>query len=267
MSYWDALNPRYRLILCDIWGVVHDGVNLYPRAAERLKQWRNEGRCVVLITNAPRTAEAVEHQLQRIGLPSECWDGIATSGEAGIEALNALGKPVGFVGTAADRAILEGRGVRISEDDAFADLACTGFEEARPRIEDYRADLERWVDADIHMHCLNPDRLVVRGGVPEPCAGALAEVYEGLGGRVTWYGKPHPAIYAHALHLAGDPPNDEVVAVGDALLTDILGAARMGFDAVFVQGGIHAGEPFPESFAGDYGLADWEPVAVVDGLA
>jgi ribonucleotide monophosphatase NagD (HAD superfamily) len=108
---------------------------------------------------------------------------------------------------------------------------------------------------------------VVRGGVPEPCAGALAEVYEGLGGRVTWYGKPHPAIYAHALHLAGDPPSDEVLAVGDALLTDILGAARMGFHAVFVQGGIHAGEPFPDSFAADYGFGDWEPVAVVDGLA
>ncbi len=267
MSFWDALDPRYRLILCDIWGVVHDGVSLYPHAAERLQQWRSDGRFVVLITNAPRTAEAVERQLRRIGLPRECWDGIATSGEAGIEALNALGKPVGFVGTAADRAILEERGVEISEDGDFSELACTGFEEARPRIEDYRADFERWVDADVHMHCLNPDRLVVRGGVPEPCAGALAEVYEGLGGRVTWYGKPHPAIYAHALHLAGNPPRDEVLAVGDALLTDILGAARMGFDAVFIQGGIHAGEPFAEGFAAQYGLGDWQPVAVVDSLA
>jgi HAD superfamily hydrolase (TIGR01459 family) len=267
MSYWDALDPRYRLILCDIWGVVHDGVSLYPNAAERLQQWRSDGRCVVLITNAPRTAEAVERQLQRIGLSPECWDGIATSGEAGIEALNALGKPVGFVGTAADRAILEDRGVEISDEGAFTDLACTGFEEDRPKIEDYRADLDRWVDADVHMHCLNPDRLVVRGGVPEPCAGALAEVYEGLGGRVTWYGKPHPAIYAHALHLAGDPPRSEVLAVGDALLTDILGAARMGFDAVFVTGGIHEGAPFPADFADKYGLGEWQPVAVVDGLA
>jgi len=267
MSYWEELDPIYRLILCDIWGVVHDGVKLYPGAAARLLQWRTEGRCVVLITNAPRTAEAVERQLQRIGLPRDAYDRIATSGEAGIEALTALGTPVGFVGTAADRAILEGRGIEISEGGAFTDLACTGFEVARPRIEDYRADLERWVDADVHMHCLNPDRMVVRGGVPEPCAGALAEVYEGLGGRVTWYGKPHPAIYRHALHLAGDPPQDEVLAVGDALLTDILGAARMGFDTVFVSGGIHAGEPFPEGFAAQYGLGDWEPVAVVDSLA
>ena len=267
MSYWDTLDPKYRLILCDIWGVVHDGVNLYPNAAERLRSWRDEGRCVVLITNAPRTAEAVKQQLKRIGLPRECWDDIATSGEAGIEALNAVGRPVGFVGTEMDRQILERRGVQIEESQDFTDLACTGLEEARPRVEDYRADLERWVDADVHMHCLNPDRIVVRGGVPEPCAGAIADVYQGFGGRVTWYGKPHDAIYAHALHRAGNPPTDEVLAIGDALLTDALGAARRGYDFVFVRGGIHAGEPFPENFAAENGLPGWEPVAVVDGLA
>lgn len=267
MSFWDSLDPKYRLILCDIWGVVHDGVNLYPNAAPRLRQWRDEGRCVVLITNAPRTQKAVEQQLSRLGLPRECWDAIATSGEAGIEALNAIGRPVGFVGTAGDRDILEGRGVEIAEHDDFTELACTGLEETRPHVDDYRADLERWVDRDVEMHCLNPDRVVVRGGVPEPCAGAIAELYQGLGGRVTWYGKPHPAIYAHALHRAGDPPRDEVLAIGDALLTDALGAARMGFAFVFVRGGIHAGEPFPEGFAAENGLGDWQPVAVVDGLA
>ena len=265
MSFWDTLDPKYRLILCDVWGVVHDGVNLYPGAAERLRQWRREGRFVVLITNAPRTADAVERQLGRIGLPRDAWDGIATSGEAGIEALHALGGPVGFVGTVADRAILEGRDIAIADGEDFTDVACTGLEEARPHVEDYRADLERWADRDVHMHCLNPDRMVIRGGVAEPCAGAIADVYQGLGGRVTWYGKPHEAIYRHALHLAGDPPADEVLAVGDAIQTDALGAARMGFDFVFVAGGIHAGEPFPEDFAVNEGIA-WRPVAVVEGL-
>jgi HAD superfamily hydrolase (TIGR01459 family) len=267
VSYWDSLDPKYRLILCDVWGVVHDGVNLYPAAAERVQEWRDQGRCVVLLTNAPRTADAVERQLARIGLPRDTYDAVATSGEAGMEALNALDREVGFVGTAEDRNILEGRGVRIADAGDFTDLACTGLEERRPHVDDYRDDLERWAERDVHMHCLNPDRLVVRGGVPEPCAGAIAEVYQGLGGRVTWYGKPHPAIYAHALHLAGDPPTDEVLAVGDGLQTDILGAARMGFDTVFVTGGIHAGEPFPENFAAQYGLGDWQPVAIVDGLA
>ena len=267
MTALDLLDARYRLILCDVWGVVHDGVHLYPGAAERLRQWRGEGRCVALITNAPRTADAVERQLARIGLPRDAYDFVATSGEAGIEALNALSRPVGFVGTAGDRVILEGRGVRITDGEEFCEIACTGVTEERPRPEDYRDDLERWAERDVHMHCLNPDRIVIRGGVPEACAGAIADIYQGLGGRVTWYGKPHGAIYVHALHRAGDPPKDEVLAVGDGLQTDILGAARMGFDAVFVSGGIHAGEPFPEDFAEQNGLGEWQPVAVVAGLA
>jgi HAD superfamily hydrolase (TIGR01459 family) len=267
MSYWDSLPPRYRVILCDIWGVVHDGVRLYPNAAERLAQWRAADRTVILITNAPRTAEAVAQQLGRIGLPQGSWNGIATSGEAGIAALLELDRPVGFVGTAADREILEGRGVRIADGDDFTDLACTGIEESRPEVEQYFADLEHWAGRRVTMHCLNPDRLVIRGGVPEPCAGAIADVYEQLGGRVCWYGKPHPAIYDHALRLAGNPPKSEVLAVGDGLQTDILGAARMGFDTVFVSGGISRGEPFPQDFAASHGLGDWRPVAVVDGLA
>jgi HAD superfamily hydrolase (TIGR01459 family) len=265
MSFWETLDARYRLVLCDVWGVVHDGVRLYPHAAERLQSWRDEGRFVLLITNAPRTAEAVEQQLGRIGLPRNCWDGIVTSGEAGIEALKALGRPVGFVGTMGDRAVLEQRGVDIAEA-GFSDLACTGLDERRAHVDDYRADLERWAADDVHMHCLNPDRMVIRAGVPEPCAGAIAEVYERLGGRVIWYGKPHPAIYEHALARAGGPPEDEVLAVGDALQTDALGAARRGFDFVFVQSGIHAGEPFPQDFGVQYGLGDWQPVAVVGGL-
>ena len=267
MNVLDALDRRYRVILCDIWGVVHDGVRLYSGAASRLRQWRDEGRCVILITNAPRTADAVARQLGRLGLPRDSWDWIATSGEAGIEALNALGRPVGFLGTAADRANLESRGVRIADGDAFTDLACTGMTEGRPQPEDYVPQLERWAERDVLMHCLNPDRVVMRGGELEACAGAIADLYEQLGGRVAWYGKPHEAIYRHALHLAGDPPINEVLAIGDGLRTDIVGAARMGFDAIFVSGGIHAGESFPQDFAASHDLGDWQPLAVVEGLA
>lgn len=268
MSFWDSMDPKYRLILCDLWGVVHNGVELYPGAAARLRRWRDEGRFVVLLTNAPRTAEAVEQQLARIVLPRDCWDAIATSGEAGIAALNAIGAPVGFIGTTGDREVLESRGVRIAHDSDFTELACTGLRESPSGDpQDYRAELEGLARRDVHMHCLNPDRMVVRGGVPEACAGALADIYQSLGGRVTWYGKPFPAIYDHALALGGNPPKEQVLAIGDGLQTDILGAAKMGFDAVFVAGGIHAGEPFPEDFAARNGLGDWAPIAVVDGLA
>ena len=265
MNFLDELPQRYRLILCDIWGVVHDGVQLYPGAAERLIEWRGAGRAVVLISNAPRTAEAVEQQLHRIGLPKNAWNGIATSGEAGIAALKMVDSPIGFIGTRSDREILEGRGLALAADD-FTELACTGLDDERKHVEEYRMQLEELADRDVLLHCLNPDRVVVRGGLTEPCAGALADIYLGLGGRVEWYGKPFPAIYRHALSLVGNPPESEVLAVGDGLQTDVLGAAKMGFDTVFVTGGIHAGEPFPADFAQENGLGDWHPVAVVDSL-
>jgi len=265
MSFWDSLDPKYSVILCDIWGVVHDGVHLYPHAAERLREWRGQGRKVILITNAPRTAEAVEAQLGRIGLPRDCWDGIATSGEAGIAEIKGRAHPTGFLGTAQDRAILEEHGLKFV-DEGFTDMAVTGLDEHRRTVVDYQEQLEALATRDVLFHCFNPDRVVVRGGVPEPCAGALADLYEGLGGRVEWYGKPFHTIYDYAMSLAGSPPHEAVLAVGDALVTDMLGAAKQGFDAVFVQGGIHAGEPFPAGFASQYGLGDWSPVAVVDSL-
>jgi HAD superfamily hydrolase (TIGR01459 family) len=266
VSAWDLLDPKYRVILCDIWGVVHDGVHLYPNAEERLRQWRDQGRTVILITNAPRTADAVEAQLERIGLPRDCWDGVSTSGEAGIAAIKALAHPTGFLGTRADRAILEARGLAFVYD-GFTDIAVTGLDDERAHAEEYRGQLAAWADRDVLFHCFNPDRTVIRGGVPEPCAGALADVYESLGGRVEWYGKPHHAIYDYAMSLAGNPPKDAMLAVGDALVTDMLGAAAQGFDAIFVQGGIHRGESFPADFAPKHGLGDWSPVAVVESLA
>jgi HAD superfamily hydrolase (TIGR01459 family) len=266
MSFLNALSGRYSVILCDIWGCVHDGVDLYPGAAERLLGWAGEGRRIILITNAPRTAEAVEQQLARIGLPREAWHGIATSGEAGIAALKGVRAAVSFMGTPADRAILEGRGVVITDTNDSRDLACLGLDGVRMDVEAYRDELAAFAQRNVTMHCLNPDRMVIRGGVPEACAGALADIYEEMGGRVEWYGKPHAHIYEHALHLGGDPANENVLAIGDALPTDVLGAARQGIDCVFVTGGFHAGEGFPDTFAPQYGLGDWAPVAVVDSL-
>jgi HAD superfamily hydrolase (TIGR01459 family) len=262
----DDLSEQYRVVLCDIWGCLHDGVRIYPGAAERLRHWKEQGRTVVLITNAPRTAEAVGLQLDQLGLDRELWDGIATGGDAGIEALRHCTKPVGFIGTAMDRRILEGQGVRIADNDSFTDLACAGLDEYRRQVSDYTAELQRLAERKVLMHCLNPDRVVIRGGRLEPCAGALADIYEGFNGLVEWYGKPFPAIYKHALHLGRDPAPAEVVAIGDGLQTDLLGAARMGFAFVFITGGIHGGEPFPKQFAAENGLGEWRPLMVVSSL-
>jgi HAD superfamily hydrolase (TIGR01459 family) len=266
VNFLDALPERYRLILCDIWGCVHDGLRLYPGGAERLRAWRSEGRYVAVITNAPRTTEAIEEHLRDVGLPRDSWDAIASSGEAGVAVLVALERPIGFIGTSEDRAILERRGVRFADSEDFTELACTGLDERRQELAEYRQQLEALAARDVLMHCLNPDRVVVHGGVARACAGALADIYEALGGRVSWYGKPYPAIYRHALSLADNPPPAQVLAIGDALQTDVLGAARMGFDCVFVTGGIHEGEDFPPDFAAQHGLGDWRPVAVVPAL-
>ncbi len=266
MSFFDGLAERYRVIFCDVWGCIHDGMRLYPGARERLRQWRAEGRCVVLVSNAPRPASTVEAHLLRLGLDRSDWANVATGGEAGIAALRGLAHPVGFIGTASDRADLEESGVKIADDEAFDQLACVGFDRYRDRLSEYRAELEALVGRGVVLHCLNPDRVVIHGGAEVPCAGALADLYEALGGNVEWYGKPYPAIYRHALGLAGDPPLDAVLAIGDSLATDVLGAARMGFDCVFVTGGIHRGEPFPKAFAADHALGDWRPIAVEDSL-
>lgn len=262
----ESLPQRYRFILCDLWGVVHDGYRLYPGAAERLLAWRREGREVVLVTNAPRTSEAIESQLDRLGLPREAWSGIATGGDAGIAALKQVGEPVGFIGTEDDWQILEGAGLRIASGEEFAELACTGVSNFDHRPEEYGDRLKSLAERDVKMHCLNPDRVVIHGGRVVYCAGALADLYIGFGGRVEWYGKPFPAIYDFALSLVGDPPAAEVLAIGDGLQTDMLGAARMGFDGIFVTGGIHAGDSFPGDFAAEHGLGDWHPVAVVNSL-
>ena len=265
MTSLDRLDPRYRAILCDIWGVVHDGGRLLPGAEARLRCWKAEGRKVILITNAPRPAATVQQQLDALGLPRGAYDAITSSGEAGIAALASPARGVGFLGMAEDRADLEQGGVRIVAA-GFGEFACTGLDERSDDPADFAPHLAPLAAADVLMHCLNPDRVVIHRGRREACAGALADIYEALGGRVAWYGKPHAAIYDHARMLADNPPREAMLAIGDSLATDMLGAARYGIDAVYVASGIHAGDPIPADFGHRNGLGDWHPVMTVAGL-
>lgn len=266
MNPLDRLDPKYQAILCDIWGVVHDGGRLLPGSEQRLLQWKGEGRHIILLTNAPRSADVVQLQLDRMGLSRQAYDSITSSGEAGIASLTSPPRPVGFLGTTADRQDLARRGVIFASGD-FAELACTGLDEWRDEPEQYREQLAGLARSGVVMHCINPDRVVLRSGVREACAGALADIYEELGGHVEWYGKPHGPIYDHARALAGDPPLEAMLAVGDGLPTDILGAAKYGIDAIYVSHGIHAGEPVPDDFASRHGLGEWQPILTVEGLA
>ncbi|MEO5972311.1 MAG: TIGR01459 family HAD-type hydrolase [Sphingomicrobium sp.] len=267
MSELDALDPRFRLILCDIWGCVHDGIRLLPGVAARLAAWKGEGRTIILVTNAPRTEATIARELEWLGLPRSAYGRIDSSGEAGIAALTSLGRPIGFLGTADDRAELERAGVAFVAESRATDIACIGFDDHRASLADYAADLDRWAARGVTLHCLNPDRVAMVGDVAVPCAGAIADAYEARGGCVVWYGKPHPAIYQHVLAMAGSPPRDTVVAIGDGLMTDMLGAARHGIAAIFVTGGIHRGAAFPPDFAKAHGLGDWRPLFTIDSLA
>ena len=162
-KFWEELDPKYRAILCDAWGVIHDGVRLEPGAAERLLRWRGEGRFVIVLTNAPRPPKLIERQLERLGLPADAFDAIVSSGGAGVAALTALAAPVGFLGTVVDRRVLEDEGIVIAPDEHFADVACVGFEEGRPELADSQERLVRWTAMGVRMHCLNPDRVVIYG--------------------------------------------------------------------------------------------------------
>ncbi len=265
MNPLDELSPKYRAILCDIWGVVQDGDRILPGVRIRLLRWKGEGRKVILVTNAPRPASTVQRHLDQLGLSRGAYDAITSSGEAGIAALTDPVRPVGFLGTHEDKVDLASNGVVISAD-GFSELACTGLDEWRDDPADYDEQLARWAAAGVVMHCLNPDRIVIHCGRREACAGALADIYEGLGGKVQWYGKPHRPIYDHARSLAGNPAPEEMLAIGDGLPTDMLGAANYGIDAIYVSHGIHAGEPVPDDFASRHGLGEWRPILTVEGL-
>ena len=249
------LPERYRLILCDLWGCVHDGRRIFDGVPEVLARWKAEGRTVLFVTNAPRTADAIRTQLLSLGLDPALDDGIVTAGEAGLAAVR--GRPVGFCGTAEDLADLTARGLVVA-DHGFDELACAGLA-AGETVADYAARLAEWRSADVLMHCLNPDRLVFHKGERMVCAGALADAYEALGGRVAWYGKPHPGIYELAFQLGGASDKSSVLAVGDGLQTDMAGAAAYGIDALFVAGGLHAGKEarFPDG---------WQPIGTVEQL-
>ena len=266
MPSLDEIVAPYSTILCDIWGVIHDGARLLPGAAERLAAWKHAGKTIVLVTNAPRPADRVQAGLDALGLPRSSYDAITSSGEAGIAALVAPPRPVAFLGTRADRADLIAHGV-IVDDRAAGEVACTGLDEQRASAADYADQLEAWAARDMLFHCLNPDREVIHCGVRLACAGALADHYESLGGRVAWYGKPHAPIYRHALRLAGNPPLTKVLAIGDGLVTDMAGAARFGIDALFISHGLHAGAPVPPGFAARHGLGDWAPIATLADLS
>jgi len=244
-----ALAGRYDAVLCDIWGVIHNGVAAHPTAAEALRRFRGAGGAVVLVSNAPRPAEVIRPQLDGLRVPRDAYDAIVTSGDVTRRALRERATDaVHHLGPERDLPVFEGLALRFAPLDSADVVVCTGLlDDERETAEDYRPRLAAMRARDLPMFCANPDLVVERGGYLVPCAGAIAALYEAMGGTVHYAGKPHLPIYEASLEraaaAAGRPLEPaRVLAIGDALRTDLAGALAFGVDALWIAGGIHAEE-------------------------
>ena len=249
------LASGYKVILCDVWGAVHNGRVAFESATEALGRFRVGGGMVVLMTNSPNPSRFVEAQLARLGVTRKAYDAIVSSGDVTVSLLIArAGAALFHLGPPNETALFEevlalsGKGPRVVPLKQANFVLCTGL--ADPWNEtpaDYDAILAAMRARNLEFICANPDIVVQDGGKLFYCAGALAERYAGAGGKVIQAGKPFAPIFARALKLAQGPASKiidraRVLVIGDAMRTDIKGAHDQGFDSLFVTSGIHRKE-------------------------
>ena len=251
------IGADYDALFCDLWGCLHNGKTAYPAAIAALQQFRRGGGKVCLMTNAPRPNPMVERQLHRMGVPTDAWDIIVSSGDATQAAMldGAVGRRVWHLGPDKDDSFFDlippgyetaEPITRVALDEAEG-IICTGlFDDLTEAPEDYRTRLTQAQALGLPMLSANPDIVVDMGEDRIYCAGALAELYEELGGKVSSFGKPHAPIYDRARNLLGLGTGARYLAVGDGINTDILGATREGIDALFVTGGLAADSMGPD---------------------
>lgn len=278
---------RYDVLLCDLWGVMHDGTTAFAPAIDALVRFRAQGGTVVFITNAPRPRGPVEAQIAGLGIPAAAYDGIVTSGDVTIAAIAAQGdKLFHHIGPVRDLALFEavdalsGRRSRLAGLDAAECVVVTGlFDDATETPADYAVPLAAMRRRQLPMICANPDIVVHVGDRLIYCGGALAEAYGAIGGHTLLAGKPHAPIYVAALALAakqaGRPiERARVLAVGDGLVTDVAGAANQGMDILFITTGIHrddfhpggAGAPTDDLYRQRLAALDHPPLAALPHL-
>lgn len=237
----------YDAILCDVWGVLHNGRSAFRPACEAIARFRTQRGPVVLITNAPVPKTRVTAVFPRVGVPMDCFDEVVTSGDATTHELAAYAPgPVYRIGLGEDMSVYQGLKLDFTDDPAKARIvSCTSLREYPDgRPETYRDELKRLADHGLQMICANPDVQFRHGDQLIWSAGALARIYEEFGGTVIRPGKPDAPIYRFALErvaeLAGRQiPASRILAIGDGPATDVKGANTQGVDALFIGGGIH----------------------------
>jgi HAD superfamily hydrolase (TIGR01459 family) len=252
LDRFSTVAPHYDVVLCDIWGVVHDGIAAHADACDALMRYRAAGGVVVLITNAPRPSPWVVRQLDRLGVPPDAYDDVMTSGDLTRDVVaSRSGEAVFHIGPQRDLTIFDGLGARLTPVETADYVVCSGlYHEEKETPDDYR-DLAAAMRArGLFMVCANPDLIVERGTERFYCAGAIADLYAAMGGNVLYAGKPHRPIYDAALAKAegvrgASAEPARTLAIGDSLRTDMTGAKALGIDGLFVSGGIHAQELGP----------------------
>jgi HAD superfamily hydrolase (TIGR01459 family) len=240
-----TLADRYDVIFSDVWGVLHDGVHAWPTASEALTRYREAGGTVVLVSNAPRPSPDVIPQLAGYGVSRSAWDGIVTSGDVTRMEIERRGvRRLHHVGPPRDVPMFDGFEL-VGPADAEVTVV-TGLDDDDVETpDDYRGRMKELLDHSVEMICANPDRVVERGSKLIWCAGAIADVYEEIGGRVMHIGKPFPIIYEQAMRIAAElrgktTPKNRILMIGDSMITDVAGANMFGIDCLFMTGGIHA---------------------------
>lgn len=242
-----ALLQNYDVLFCDVWGVVHNGIRAYPGATDALIRFRQRGGTVILVTNAPVPRPRVEAMLEARHVPPTTYDDIVSSGGIALTHMAEKGYgAVHYIGPRErDAAFFEQATARDVPVEAAEAVVCTGLaDDINETVEDYTGLLEAARARALPFVCANPDLVVEVGGRLYLCAGALADVYARLGGEVYWAGKPHATAYEAATRAAQrirgqDIAPEKVLIIGDAVRTDIAGAAGAGLDALFIAGGIH----------------------------
>ncbi len=245
ITHLAEISGAYDVLLSDVWGVIHNGYEAFPRPCAVLGEWRASRGPVVLISNSPRPASDVIDQLDTLGVPREAWSVVVTSGDVTrtLLAQRAPG-PAWRIGPDRDGPLYDGLGLNFSQLQEAQFIACTGPNDDEIETpETYRDVLSIAAARDLEMVCANPDLVVQRGDRLIYCGGALAALYETLGGRVIMAGKPHAPLYDLALQAAASvlpAPLDRrrVLAIGDGLVTDVRGANAQGLDVLFIAGGI-----------------------------
>jgi HAD superfamily hydrolase (TIGR01459 family) len=244
------LAARYTGFILDQWGVLHDGTTPYAGAAECLRELRAAGKRIVVLSNSGKREAQNLALMARMGFDVSVIDRFISAGEEARRAIAAradafhqrLGQRCYAFTRGGDRALLEGIGLTFVERIEEAEfIAVLGTESPQRSVADYECELRAALALRLPMVCANPDtaRLTPEGIIEGQ--GLLALRYQALGGDVFYHGKPHPPIYRACLDALGCP-REAVVAVGDSIEHDVLGAARVGIAAALIPGGVHAAE-------------------------